>query len=136
MSPVYSNAATYPRYSKIKNSADVLYEAILDIASGQGEPTHTDTSDAGSWRYLGTAIAPQKGIAAFNQEDFDVTAWDAGNNIEGGFVTIADRGVDNTQLQNNRVSFADGNSKEDFELDQELTPVTGYRGSITSTIQR
>ena len=126
--PVYSNAATYPRYSKIKNSADVLYEAILDIASGQGEPTHTDTSDAGSWRYLGTAIAPQKGIAAFNQEDFDVTAWDAGNNIEGGFVTIADRGVDNTQLQNNRVSFADGNSKEDFELDQELTPVTGYRG--------
>ena len=126
--PVYSNAAAYPRYSKIKNSADVLYEAILDIASGQGEPTHTDTSDAGSWRYLGTAIAPQKGIAAFNQEDFDVTAWDAGNNIEGGFVTIADRGVDNTQLQNNRVSFADGNSKEDFELDQELTAVTGYRG--------
>ncbi|BCU95116.1 MAG: hypothetical protein CM15mV7_2300 [uncultured marine virus] len=50
------------------------------------------------------------------------------NNIEGGFVTIAAAGVDNTQLQNNRVSFADGNSKEDFELDQELTPVTGYRG--------
>ena len=126
--PVYSNAATYPRYSKIKNSSDVLYEAILDIASGQGEPTHTDTSDAGSWRYLGTAITPQKGIAAFNQEDFDVTAWDPANSVEGGFVTIAQAGVDNTQLQNNRVSFADGNTKEDFELDQELTATTGYRG--------
>ena len=126
--PAYSNAASYSRYDKVKNSADVLYEAILDISSGGGEPTHTDSSDTGSWRYLGTAIAPQKGIAAFNQEDFDVTAWDAGNNIEGGFVTIAAAGVDNTQLQNNRVSFADGNSKEDFELDQELTPVTGYRG--------
>ena len=124
----YSNSSAYPRYSKIKNSSDVLYEAILDIGAGVGEPTHTDSSDAGSWRYLGTAIAPQKGIAAFNQEDFDVTAWDAGNSIEGGFVTIAAAGVDNTQLQNNRVSFADGNSHEHFELDQELTPVTGYRG--------
>ena len=37
-------------------------------------------------------------------------------------------GVDNTQLQNNRVSFADGNTKEDFELDQELDASTGYRG--------
>ena len=126
--PAYSNAASYSRYDKVKNSADVLYEAILDISSGGGEPTHTDSSDTGSWRYLGTAIAPQKGIAAFNQEDFDVTAWDAGNSIEGGFVTIAAAGVDNTQLQNNRVSFADGNSHEHFELDQELTPVTGYRG--------
>ena len=126
--PAYSNAASYSRYDKVKNSADVLYEAILDISSGGGEPTHTDSSDTGSWRYLGTAIAPQKGIAAFNQEDFDVTAWDAGNSIEGGFVTIAAAGVDNTQLQNNRVSFADGNSHEHFELDQELTPITGYRG--------
>ena len=124
----YSNSATYPRYSKVKNSADKLYQAILDISAGAGEPTHTDTSDVGSWRYLGTAIAPQKGIAAFNQEDFDVTGWDPASNVEGGFVTIAAAGVDNTQLQNNRVSFADGNSKEDFELDQELTPVTGYRG--------
>ena len=126
--PVYDNATAYPRYSKIRNSSDALYEAILDIGAGAGAPTHLDTSDAGSWRYLGTAIAPQKGIAAFNQEDFDVTSWDAGNSIEGGFVTIADRGVDNTQLQNNRVSFADGNSHEHFELDQELTPITGYRG--------
>ena len=84
--PAYSNAASYSRYDKVKNGADVLYEAILDISSGGGEPTHTDSSDTGSWRYLGTAIAPQKGIAAFNQEDFDVTAWDAGNSIEGGFV--------------------------------------------------
>ena len=62
----------------------------------------------------------QKGLAGFAQEDFDVD----GN----GHVTIAALGVDNTQLQNNRISFADGNTKEDFELDQELTSTTGYRG--------
>ena len=50
-----------------------------------------------------------------NQEDFDVTAWDANSNYEGGFVTIAQAGVDNGQLQNSRVSFADGNTKEDFD---------------------
>ena len=125
---VYDNAATYPRYSKVKNAADKLYEAIADISAGGGEPSHTDTSDTGSWRYLSSALAPQKGIASFSQEDFDVSLWDAGNNIEGGHVSIAERGVDNLQLQNNRVSFADGNTKEDFELDQELTAVTGYRG--------
>ena len=58
--------------------------------------------------------------ASFAQEDFDVD----GN----GHVTIAALGVDNTQLQNNRTSFADGNTKEDFELDQELTSTTGYTG--------
>ena len=62
----------------------------------------------------------QKGLASFAQEDFDVDS--------NGHVTIAALGVDNTQLQNNRVSFADGNTKEDFELDQELTATTGYRG--------
>ena len=36
----YSNSASYPRYSKIKNSADKLYEAILDINAGAGsKPT-------------------------------------------------------------------------------------------------
>ena len=57
---------------------------------------------------------------SFAQEDFDVD----GN----GHVTIAALGVDNTQLQNNRIGFADGNTVENFELDQELTATTGYRG--------
>ena len=58
--------------------------------------------------------------ALFAQEDFDVDAT--------GTSTIAALGVDNTQLQNNRIGFADGNSVENFELDQELTATTGYRG--------
>jgi len=124
----YDNAVAYSRYDKVKNSGSRLYEAILDIPAGGGEPTHTDTSDTGSWRYLGSASYPQKGLASFNQEDFDVTAWDPANSYEGGFVSIAAAGVDNWQLQNNRISFADGNTKEDFELDQELTATTGYRG--------
>ena len=128
LDPVFDNAATYSRYDKVKNSTDKLYEAIADVSAGGGEPSHTDTSDTNGWRYLGTALAPQKGVASFDQEDFDVTLWDNGNAIEGGFVSIAQRGVDNLQLQNNRVSFADGNTKEDFELDQELTATTGYRG--------
>ena len=124
----YNAGTTYVRYDKVQNAAGKLYQALLPIGAGAGEPTHTDTSDAGSWRYLSSAVAPQKGLASFNQEDFDVTAWDAGNNYEGGFVTIAAAGVDNTQLQNNRIGFADGNTVENFELDQELTATTGYRG--------
>ena len=127
-SAAWNSGTTYARYAKVKNSNDRLYEAIAPINSGGSEPTHTDTSDTGSWRYLGSALSPQKGLASFNQEDFDVTSWNAAGNYEGGFVTIAQAGVDNTQLQNNRVSFADGNTKEDFELDQELTATTGYRG--------
>ena len=126
-SALWDSGTTYARYGKVKNSNDRLYEAIAPINSGGSEPTHTDTSDTGSWRYLGSALSPQKGLASFNQEDFDVTAWNSAGNYEGGFVTIAQAGVDNTQLQNNRVSFADGNTKEDFELDQELTATTGYR---------
>ena len=128
LAPVYNNATAYARYDKVKNGDDRLYEAILPINAGGGEPTHTDTSDTGSWRYLGSALTPQKGLASFSQEDFDVTEWDYAGGIQGGYVTIAERGVDNLQLQNNRVSFADGNTKEDFELDQELTATTGYRG--------
>ena len=124
----YNAGTSYVRYDKVQNAAGKLYQALLPIGAGAGEPTHTDTSDAGSWRYLSSAVAPQKGLASFNQEDFDVTAWDAGNNYEGGFVTIAEAGVDNTQLQNNRIGFADGNTVENFELDQELTATTGYRG--------
>ena len=128
LSPAYDNATAYSRYDKVKNSNDRLYEAILDINAGGGEPTHTDTSDTGSWRYLGSALTPQKGLASFSQEDFDVTSWDAANSVQGGYVKIAQRGVDNLQLQNNRIGFADGNTVENFELDQELTATTGYRG--------
>ena len=124
----FNNGSNYVRNDKVKNAADKLYQAILPINSGGGEPTHTDTSDTGSWRYLGSALSPQKGLASFNQEDFDVTAWDAGSNYEGGFVTIAEAGVDNNQLQNSRIGFADGNTLENFDLDQELTATTGYRG--------
>ena len=49
-------------------------------------------------------------------------------------VTIAALGVNNTQLQNNRVSFADAKRKEDFELDQELTATTGYTEVSTTLI--
>ena len=125
---LWNSGTTYARYDKVKNTDDRLYQAIAAINSGGSQPTHTDTSDTGSWRYLGSALSPQKGLASFNQEDFDITAWDSNANYEGGFVSIAAAGVDNTQLQNNRVSFADGNTKEDFELDQELTATTGYRG--------
>ena len=90
---VYNAGSAYPRYSITKNSADKLYQAIADIGAGAGEPTHTDTSDAGSWRYLSSAVAPQKGIASFAQEDFDVTSWI--DPEQGGHVTIAERGVDN-----------------------------------------
>ena len=128
LSPVYDNATAYSRYDKVKGTNDRLYEAILDINAGGGEPTHTDTSDTGSWRYLGSALTPQKGLASFSQEDFDVTSWDSANSVQGGYVKIADRGVDNLQLQNNRIGFADGNTVENFELDQELTATTGYRG--------
>lgn len=115
----YSAGTSYSRYDIIETSNKV-YQAIRAINAGGGAPTHTDSSDAGGWRYLAAAAIEQKGLASFAQEDFDVD-----NN---GHVTIAALGVDNTQLQNNRISFADGNTKEDFELDQELTATTGYRG--------
>jgi len=115
----YNAATTYVRGDQITN-ASKLYQAIAGIAAGAGAPTHSDTSDAGSWRHLGAAASPQKGLASFDQEDFDVTA--------GGHVTMALGSIDNDQLQNSRVSFADGNDVEHFDLDQELTATTGYRG--------
>ena len=114
----YNAGTTYVRYDIIKNASKV-YQAITGIASGGGAPTHS-SGDTGGWRYLAAETTEQKGLASFAQEDFDVTA--------GGHVTVAAAGIDNTQLQNNRVSFADGNSVEHFELDQELTTTTGYRG--------
>jgi len=115
----YAAGTTYSRDDKITNSSK-LYQAIAGISAGAGAPTHSDTSDAGSWRYLGAVTTQQKGLASFAQEDFDVSA--------AGHVIISAAGVDNTQLQNNRISFADGNAKEDFTLDQELTATSGYRG--------
>jgi hypothetical protein len=115
----YNAGTSYSRYDIIEEGGNV-YQAIQDILAGAGAPAHTDSSDTGGWRFLAAAATEQKGLASFAQEDFDVD----GN----GHVTIAALGVDNTQLQNNRISFADGNTKEDFELDQELTATTGYRG--------
>ena len=114
----YSAGTTYVRYDIIANASKV-YQAIQGIAAGSGAPTHT-SGDSGGWRYLAAEATEQKGLASFAQEDFDVDS--------NGHVTISAQGVDNTQLQNNRISFADGNTKEDFELDQELTSSTGYRG--------
>ena len=113
----YNAATSYSRYAIIKNASKV-YQAYQDISAGAGAPTHT-SGDNGGWRYLAAESTEQKGLASFAQEDFDVAS---------GHVSIAAAGVDNTQLQNNRVSFADGNSVEHFELDQELTATTGYRG--------
>ena len=115
----YDAGTTYVRGDQITN-ATKLYQAIAGIAAGAGAPTHSDTSDAGSWRHLGAAASPQKGLASFDQEDFDVSA--------AGHVTMALGSIDNDQLQNSRVSFADGNAVEHFDLDQELTATTGYRG--------
>ena len=114
----YAAGTTYSRYDIIKNASKV-YQAYEDIAAGAGAPTHS-SGDNGGWRYLAAETTEQKGLASFAQEDFDVSA--------GGHVTIAAAGVDNLQLQNNRVSFADGSAVEHFELDQELTATTGYRG--------
>ena len=117
--PGYDAGTAYARYDIIETGNNV-YQAIRAIAAGGGAPAHTSSSDTGGWRYLAAAAIEQKGLASFAQEDFDVDS--------NGHVTIAALGVDNTQLQNNRISFADGTTKEDFELDQELTATTGYRG--------
>ena len=119
LTAAYNAGTTYSRGDKITN-ASKLYQAIAGISAGAGAPTHSDTSDAGSWRHLGATATPQKGLASFDQEDFDVDA--------AGHVTMSLAGIDNGQLQNSRISFADGNAVEHFDLDQELTTTTGYRG--------
>ena len=115
----YNAATAYSRDDKI-NNASKLYQAIAGISAGAGAPTHSDTSDAGSWRYLGAVTTQQKGLASFAQEDFDVSA--------AGHVSISAAGVDNTQLQNNKISFSDSNTKEDFSLDSEKTAATANKG--------
>ena len=115
----FNGATNYVRYNIIETGSKI-YQAIQDISSGGIAPTHVDSSDTNGWRYLAAAAVEQKGLASFAQEDFDVDS--------NGHVTIAASGVDNTQMQNNRIGFADGNTVENFELDQELTATTGYRG--------
>jgi hypothetical protein len=121
----WATTTSYSRYDKVTN-AGKLYQALNAGTSGAAAPTHTsgDASDGTvGWRYLGTVSSRQKGLASFDQEDFDVDA--------NGHVVIASAGVDNTQLQNNQIRFADGNSYTAYELDNELTASTGYRGITT-----
>ena len=116
----FDNAVTYLRYAKV-TAGGRLYEAGYGgVSAGQGAPSHTDGSKTGGWHDLGVAETPVKGLASFDQEDFDVDS--------AGHVTIADKAIDNTQLQNTVVGFADGNTLETFQLDSELTASTGYRG--------
>ena len=121
----WATTTSYSRYDKVIN-ASKLYQALNAGTSGATAPVHTsgDASDGTvSWRYLGAVTTRQKGLASFDQEDFDVDA--------NGHVVIASAGVDNTQLQNNQIRFADGNSYTAYELDNELTASTGYRGITT-----
>lgn len=121
-SPAYDAGTTYSRYDKIISSGNV-YQALVSIGAGLGAPTHTDSSDAGGWRWLASAGTPQKGLASFDQEDFDVDT--------NGHVTIAAAAIDNHQLQNNRLIFTDGNSTTDYELDNEHTTADAYTGFTT-----
>ncbi|ARW57078.1 outer membrane protein [Synechococcus phage S-B64] len=115
----YSAGAAYSRYDIIEEGGNV-YQAIQDILAGAGAPAHTDSSDTGGWRFLAAAATEQKGLASFAQEDFDVDS--------NGHVTISAAGVDNTQLQNNRIIFTDQNTVQEFELDNELTTSTAHTG--------
>ncbi|ADO97241.1 structural protein [Synechococcus phage S-SM1] len=114
----YDAGTAYSRYAIITNASKV-YQALESISAGAGAPTHS-SGDTGGWRYLAAEGTEQKGLASFAQEDFDVSA--------AGHVTIAAAGVDNTQLQNNKIIFTDGNTVENFELDNELTTATGNTG--------
>ena len=114
----YDAATVYPRYSILEANSKV-YQSIQQVAAGGGEPSHT-SGDVGGWRHLSAVSVEQKGLASFAQEDFDVDA--------NGHVTIAAAGIDNTQLQNNKLTFTDGNTVQDFELDNELTTATGNTG--------
>ena len=122
----YDNATAYPRFSKVIATNGRCYQAaIRDIPAGLGEPSHNtqngDNDDQGGWRDLGTDTVEQKGIASFDQEDFDVDT--------NGHVTIAERGVENSQLQSlGQLMFTDQNATEIFELDPERTTDNAYHG--------
>jgi hypothetical protein len=124
-SSAWVTGTSYARYAKVTSSGR-LYQAVNAGTSGATAPVHTsgDASDGTvSWRHLGLVTTRQKGLASFDQEDFDVDV--------NGHVQIASAGVDNTQLQNNQIRFADGSSYTAYELDNELTASTGYRGITT-----
>ena len=121
----WTTGVSYSRYDKV-TSGGRLYQALNSGTAGVTAPSHTsgDASDGTvSWRHLAVVTTRQKGLASFDQEDFDVDV--------NGHVTIASAGVDNTQLQNNQIRFADGNSYTAYEIDNELTASTGYRGITT-----
>ena len=114
----YDAGTTYNRYDIIANASKV-YQALQTISAGGGAPTHS-SGDANGWRFCAAEGTEQKGLASFAQEDFDVDS--------NGHVTIAAMGVDNNQLQNNKITFTDGNTVQDFELDNELTTSTAHTG--------
>ena len=118
----FTNATTRQVEIVVSKNAPNLLHYYCYYHSGMSNNAYIDVvnSDVGNWRWLNPVAVEQKGLASFAQEDFDVDA--------NGHVTIASQAVDNTQLQNTRVGFADGNTLETFELDQELTATTGYRG--------
>lgn len=120
ISGAFNNSTNYNRYDRV-TAGGRLYEAGYGgVASGGGAPSHTDGTKTGGWWDLGVAKTPVKGLASFSQEDFDVDS--------NGHVTIASRGIDNTQLQNNKIAFGDGFNYEEFELDNELNETTAYNG--------
>ncbi len=118
----FTNATTRQVEIVVPRNAPKLLHYYCYYHSGMANNAYIDVvhSDSGNWRWLNPVAVEQKGLASFAQEDFDVD----GN----GHVVIAASSVDNTQLQNNVVGFADGNTVETFELDNELTPTSGYRG--------
>ena len=122
----YDNATAYPRFSKVIASNGRCYQAaIRDIPAGLGEPSHntqaSDADDQGGWRDLGTDAVEQKGLASFDQEDFNVDA--------NGHVTIAANAIENSQLQSlGQLIFTDQNATEIFELDPERTTDNAYHG--------
>ena len=128
--PAYDNSTAYSRFAIVEASNAKVYQAaIRDIGAGLGEPSHTDTSDAGGWRYLWSAQVEQKGLASFAQEDFDVTVWDGTNGTIGGHVTIAENAIENSQLQSaGKLIFTDQNATEEFILDKERTTDNAYHG--------
>ena len=116
--PAFDSGTAYNRYDIIEEGGKV-YQAYVGITAGQAAPTH-NSGDNNGWRFLNNAAVEQKGLASFAQEDFDVDA--------NGHVTIALAGVDNTQLENNRIIFTDGNTVQHFELDDELTTANAHTG--------
>ena len=116
--PAFNSGTAYNRYDIIEEGGRV-YQAYVGITAGQAAPTH-NSGDNNGWRFLNNAAVEQKGLASFAQEDFDVDA--------NGHVTIALSGVDNTQLENNRIIFTDGNTVQHFELDDELTTANAHTG--------